>query len=224
MKVSEIFYSIQGEGIYIGQPMAFIRFTGCNLRCRWCDTKYAYDEGSKLSIKEILECLKPYPTKQVCLTGGEPMLQDDTPVLIEQLIKQEYLIYLETNGSILLDSLPKSAALKISMDIKCPSSGEEQRMDFDNLVMLQKGDQVKFIIADKVDYTYAKKVLDEHSANIRCDVILTPCDLGNSNESGNNKPQIDLHWLAEQVIMDGINVRVLPQLHKLLWPNKVRGV
>ena len=110
------------------------------------------------------------------------------------------------------------------MDIKCPSSGEEQKMNFSNLGLLHHGDQVKFIIADEKDYIYAKKMLDENSENLFCDVILTPCDIVNSNDTEKSSTQIDLQWLAEQVINDGINARVLPQLHKLLWPARSRVV
>ena len=118
MKINEIFYSIQGEGIYIGLLMVFIRVTGCNLRCLWCDTKYAYTDGSELTIEEIIERLLEYPLKQICLTGGEPMCQEETPELIKRLITHGYTIYLETNGSIGISKLPKSEAIKFSLSPK----------------------------------------------------------------------------------------------------------
>ena len=159
MKINEIFYSIQGEGIYMGLPMAFVRVTGCNLRCSWCDTKYAYSQGKELSIDQIIERLKTYPTKHVCLTGGEPMAQDEIFNLINQLLSNDYKIYLETNGSISLTELPNSDAIKISIDIKCPSTGESQKMDFTNVVQLDEGDQLKFIISDQEDFEYAKQLI-----------------------------------------------------------------
>ena len=133
MKINEIFYSLQGEGVYMGLPMTFVRVTGCNLRCQWCDTKYAYYDGDELSINEILARLEKHPTKHICITGGEPMTHEETPELINQLINQGLIIYLETNGSIFLGKLPRADTLKISMDIKCPSSGEELKMNFTNL-------------------------------------------------------------------------------------------
>jgi 7-carboxy-7-deazaguanine synthase len=220
MKINEIFFSIQGEGRYIGLPMIFIRITGCNLKCKWCDTSYAYDEGTKLSIAEIIDKLKPFPARQVCLTGGEPMANDDTPKLVEQLLNHGYTIHLETNGSIFLGSLPKSPDIKLSMDIKCPSSGEDSKMNFTNFELLGDGDQVKFVIMNDKDYEYAKNILQEYSLNDGCAVILTPCSL----PEGDRDKSITLSQLAECVLEDGLHVRVLPQLHKLIWPDKERGV
>ncbi len=221
MKINEIFYSLQGEGKYTGLPMAFIRVTGCNLRCVWCDTKYAFKEGTELTILNIINRVKQYPTKHVCLTGGEPLIQDESYELITQLINNGFTIYLETNGSIFLGKLPKSKALKISMDIKCPSSGEEQKMNFTNFELLRAGDQIKFIIANGEDFDYAKNILKDNSINPECAIIFTPCSI---SSSANNQNTFTLRELAELVLKDGLHVYVLPQLHKIIWPNKSRGV
>lgn len=221
MKINEIFYSIQGEGIFLGLSMIFIRTTGCNLRCRWCDTTYAYEAGEELSISEIIERLKAYHTRDLCLTGGEPLTQEDTPVLIEELIKNGYTVYLETNGSIFLGNLPSLEAIKLSMDIKCPSSGEEQKMNLSNLDLLGSGDQIKFIIVDDIDYDYARDFLEKHKISSKCAIIFTPCWL--SPDDLTDKAYT-LRKLTERVLSDGLSVRVLPQLHKLVWPEKASGV
>jgi 7-carboxy-7-deazaguanine synthase len=221
MKVSEIFHSIQGEGIYMGLPMSFIRVTGCNLKCKWCDTKYAYTEGFELSLNDIIERLRAYPCNNVCLTGGEPMIQKEMPVLVKLLIKNGFTVYLETNGSVFLGALPKSKSLYISMDIKCPSCGEEQKMNFTNLEILGEGDQVKFIIADDEDYEYAKEIMENHPISRKCEVIFQSCAIPPGED---DFQPIAYTQLVERVMMDGLSVRVLPQLHKLIWPDRLRGV
>jgi len=221
MKINEIFYSIQGEGRYIGLPMGFVRVTGCNLRCQWCDTKYAYDEGAELSVLDILDRLRLYPTKNVCLTGGEPMAQKDTIEFINQLINYGYTIFLETNGSIFLGTLLRSNAIRISLDIKCPSSGESEKMNFTNLELLDHNDQVKFIIADDHDYEFAKDIIKKYAIDKTCNIIFTPCD---THTIGKAEPERSLRVLAERVLKDGLGVQVLPQLHKLIWPDKKRSI
>jgi 7-carboxy-7-deazaguanine synthase len=209
MKINEIFHSIQGEGILIGIPTIFIRTTGCNLRCSWCDTKYAYDEGDEMSIDEIMEKVKEHSCTHVCITGGEPLLQEETPTLVERLNKKNYRICLETNGSKSIEVLPCLDSLVISLDVKCPSSGMQDKMDFSNLELLSLNDQLKFIIADEEDYKYAKEIIAKHKPI--CSIIMTPVD-------GKN-----LKNLAQWVLNDGLKVRVLPQLHKLIWGDR-KGV
>jgi 7-carboxy-7-deazaguanine synthase len=209
MKINEIYYSIQGEGILIGLPMVFIRTSGCNLRCKWCDTKYAYDEGEEIGYKELLNQIKIFPTKYVCITGGEPLKQEETPLLIELLCNEGYEICLETNGSISIEGLPNTDAMIISLDIKCPSSGMQKKMYFSNLEMLEPKDQLKFVIEDEEDYEYAKKLINEYYP--KGHIIMTPVQ-------GSN-----IKLLAERVLRDNLNVRVLPQLHKLIW-GEIRGV
>ena len=203
MKVNEIFSSIQGEGVTIGIPTTFIRLTGCNLRCRWCDTKYAYEDGEELDTPGILATVKKIGNEQVCVTGGEPLVQPDTPKLIDQLVEQGYLVTLETNGSRSIEPLQCSNSLMISMDVKCPGSGEHLKMMLSNIEMLSPNDQIKFIVADRADYEYAVGVLKEHGPV--CNIVMTPVD------------GRDMKELADWVLEDGLSVRALPQLHKLIW-------
>jgi 7-carboxy-7-deazaguanine synthase len=206
MKVYSIFKSIQGEGRTMGAPTTFVRTSGCPLRCTYCDTKQAYVEGTMMGLDEILKEVKRQGAKNVCLTGGEPLMQKDAPALIERLLHEGYKVVVETNGAMPLDEMPCDDDLTISMDIKCPSSGESEKMLFSNMEMLGPTDQLKFIVADEADYEYAKEVMRRHPP--KCDAILTP--VGGT----------DLKWLAERVLKDKLDVRVMPQLHKLIWGNE----
>ena len=203
MKINEIFHSIQGEGATMGIPTVFVRLTGCNLNCIWCDTEYARNQGDKKSIPQIVAEVDKFKCNQVCVTGGEPMCQDETPRLISELLATGYLVTLETNGSISLEKLECSPLLMISMDIKCPSSGESESMDFTNIELLGPTDQLKFIISSQEDYDYAKNILIEYQPD--CVIIMTPVDGTNLKE------------LVEWVLRDGLDIRVLPQLHKIIW-------
>ncbi len=207
MIVNEIFFSIQGEGKEIGLPTVFIRLTGCNLRCTWCDTKYAFTEGSEMSIEEIIDRADSYGIKRACITGGEPLLQKDVHALMDALLSKGYDIVLETNGSLPINGIDERVL--ISMDWKTPSSGEERKMLESNLKFLKEKDQLKFVIADERDYEHALSVLGTHE--MRCEAIFQP--LGGMN----------LKWLAERVMDDRMDVRVLPQLHKMIWGDE-RGV
>jgi 7-carboxy-7-deazaguanine synthase len=209
MKINEIFLSIQGEGILMGVPTTFIRLSGCNLRCQWCDTQYAYDEGVEMTSDEILQKVKEHPTSHVCITGGEPLLQEESFGLVQKLHDQGFQVTVETNGSQTIQELPCLDSLVISLDVKCPSSGMHEKMDFSNLEILGLNDQLKFIIGDERDYEYAKGVIGKYKPI--CSLIMTPVG------------GIELKSLAEWVLRDGLVVRVLPQLHKLIWGEK-RGV
>jgi 7-carboxy-7-deazaguanine synthase len=209
MKVNEIFYSIQGEGLLVGVPSIFLRFAGCNLRCSFCDTKYAYKQGTEMSIQEILDEIKKFPCSYICLTGGEPLLQKDTTKLIDSLLQKNYKICLETNGSINIKKLVGKKSLLISLDIKCPSSGSHEQMNMKNISYLSKKDQLKFIIKNKEDYDYAKKILKKY--NSPCTVFFQPV-------WGTNPKK-----LASWVLNDGLPVRLTLQLHKIIWGTK-RGV
>jgi len=206
IKINEIFYSIQGEGIQMGIPTVFVRTQGCNLDCSWCDTIYAMDfkNGKDMKISEIVKKVKRYSTKYVCVTGGEPLLQENVKFLISRLLKIGYNVSFETNGSVTLSGLPKN--LFVSMDIKCPSSKMEKRMDFRNIKLLKKMDQLKFVINDKKDYEYAKSIIKKHKPG--CNVVFMPVW------------GINVKKLAANVLKDGLNVRVLIQLHKLIWGDK----
>ena len=209
MKVNEIFYSIQGEGTLIGVPSIFLRLTGCNLRCSFCDTTYAYEQGTEMSIQEILDEIKKFACATVCLTGGEPLLQKDAPKLIECLLQKKYKICLETNGSINIKKFVGKKSLMISLDVKCPSSGSHDQMNMNNLSYLSRNDQLKFVIKNKEDYDYAKKILRKY--NPSCAVFFQPV-------WGTNPRK-----LASWILNDGVPVRLSLQLHKMIWGIK-RGV
>ena len=209
MKVNEIFYSIQGEGILVGVPSIFLRLTGCNLRCSYCDTKYAYVQGEEMSIPTILDAIKKFTCTNICITGGEPLLQKDTVKLIETLLQKNYKLCLETNGSISIKKLVGKRSLVISLDIKCPSSGSHEQMNMKNISYLSEKDQLKFIINNKKDYNYAKEILKRY--NPSCNVFF-------QSVWGTNPQK-----LASWILNDRLPVRLALQLHKIIWGGK-RGV
>lgn len=204
MKICEHFKSLQGEGTTMGIPTYFIRTTGCNLSCSWCDTLYAMDNGEEMSIPEIVELIKG--EKHICITGGEPLLQEDMLPLIKESLLHGCKIQLETNGSININGVPKSKDIMISMDIKCPSSGMTDRMCISNINMLSEKDQLKFIIADDNDFEFAVQFLKDNPTI--ANVIFTPVG------------GMDILPLTEKVLASKIDVRVLPQLHKIIWGDK----
>lgn len=204
MRISEIFRSLQGEGVQIGLPTVFVRTCGCNLRCSWCDTAYArVEEGEEMSVPEIIDRVRSYKTLQVCLTGGEPLLQKDVYTLIDRLLEGSFRVSVETNGSLPIDEMPCSENLLISMDIKCPSSGMADRMVMGNIELLAPTDQLKLVVAEEADLRFAEKVLKENK--VVCEVIFTPVG------------GLDLKPLAEWVLKKGLQARVLPQLQKIIW-------
>lgn len=206
MKINEIFYSIQGEGYWTGLPNIFIRLTGCNLRCRYCDTTYAYKDGEEMSISQIIEVIKKYPCEYVCVTGGEPLINDQTNELIKSLFENDYQLIVETNGSINIGKIISFKKLIISLDIKCPSSGMHDKMDFRNISQIRKNDQIKFVISDRYDYEYAKNILKRY--NPKCRIFFQP--VWNS----------DYKKLAKWIIEDGIIVKFGLQIHKIIWNDK----
>ncbi len=205
MRIFEIFNSIQGEGLTIGAPTVFIRAVGCNLRCDWCDTNYSFEGGTEMTVDEIME--RVGSAFRVCLTGSEPMLQPDTPELIRKLASKGIQVVLETNGSVDLSGIPDYPLVQISMDWKCPSSGMTNRMLQSNLDVLSGKDQLKFIIKDDVDLDYAVNFIKTH--NIRSSVIFGP--VGGTER---------LDWLVQRVLSEHLDIRVLPQLHKIIWGDK----
>lgn len=209
MKICEVFYSLQGEGLLMGVPTVFIRTAGCNLDCSWCDTPYAREGGEEASLDSLQSRVEDYRCANVCITGGEPLLQDDTYDLIDRLIDSSFHVTVETNGSLTIDRLPCSELLMISMDVKCPSSGMERRMEMENLEVLSPYDQLKFVVADTDDMEYAGRIVEEYA--IQCPVIMTP--LGG----------MELKPVAEWVLERNLPVRVLPQLHRIIWGDR-RGV
>ncbi len=209
MKINEVFYSLQGEGNWTGLPNIFIRVTGCNLRCSYCDTKYAYEHGKKMSIEDIVDEIQKFPCKHICITGGEPLLQNKILDLINILLKRGYRICLETNGSISIEKLVGKKSLMISLDIKCPSSGMHEKMNFNNLSYLTTNDQLKFVIKNREDYDFAKAVIKKYKP--KSTVFFQPV-------WGTN-----LKDLSSWILDDSFNVRLGLQLHKIVWGDK-KGV
>lgn len=207
MKIYETFGSIQGEGKKIGVPTFFIRTVGCNLDCEWCDTKYAFTGGEEISINVLCSMAKDYD--DVCLTGGEPLIQKESPELIRRLTSMGKTVVVETNGSVDVSVIPKSDKVIISMDIKCPSSKMEKRNDFSNIARLSDKDQLKFVLSDDDDFDYAVSVMKKYKPG--CECIFSPVG------------GMDIRPLAERIVTEKLKVRVLPQLHKLIWGDK-KGV
>lgn len=210
MKINEIFKSIQGETTFQGLPSVFIRTTGCNLRCSWCDTKYAYSEGGDYSIDELLKIVEKFNCQYAVITGGEPLGQKETPVLVEQLINNGYKVLVETNGSMDISVL-NPEAFKI-MDIKCPSSNMADKILWENIQHLSYHDEVKFIIADYDDYAWAKSVIESYSLSQICTILLSPA-------FGSLKPELMADW----IINDNLSVRMQLQIHKYIWGPDARG-
>jgi 7-carboxy-7-deazaguanine synthase len=209
VRINEIFYTIQGEGRAMGLPTVFVRTTGCNLRCTWCDTTYAFYDGADVPIAQVLAQVQQHPAKRVCLTGGEPLLQRDAVELVQRLLGQGYEVVIETSGSLSVlpyAALQPRAKLVLSLDVKCPGSAMQEQNDWANLKALEPHDQLKFVIADEADYQFARHVLRDHPA--RAEVIFQACWLDGAN---------NLAWLAERVLRDGLDVRVGTQLHKHVW-------
>ncbi|NOY68911.1 MAG: radical SAM protein [Deltaproteobacteria bacterium] len=210
--VNEIFYSIQGESIETGMPCVFVRLTGCNLRCAYCDTRYAYDEGSATSIDEIVRQVLSYGVGLVEITGGEPLIQEKTPALAAKLLKTGLEVMVETNGSMDIDLIDRRC-IRV-MDIKCPSSNEASENNLENLDRLTEKDRLKFVISDRNDYCFAKIFIRNKLKTAPvCPVLFSPV-------SGGLDPAV----LAEWILADRLNVRLQVQLHRILWPDKERGV
>lgn len=211
LQVCEIFYSIQGESIRAGYPCIFIRLSGCNLRCTYCDTVYAQSEGTHYSIDDIITTLSKYPCRLVELTGGEPLLQDQTPHLVHKLLNSDYTVLIETNGTIALNGLD-SRCIKI-VDVKCPSSGEGHCFNSAVLEELSSQDELKFVIADRNDYEFARDFLKRLTGTSVGAVHFSPV-----------MSRLPVSGLASWILADGLNVRCAPQLHRLIWPDIERGV
>ena len=212
LKVNEIFYSIQGESSRAGCPSVFIRLSGCNLRCSYCDTRYAYEDGKEMGIDQILEAVKEFDCHLVEITGGEPLLQEATPTLISKLLDEGYTVMLETNGSLDIGGID-GRCIKI-IDVKCPSSGEHEKSLSSNFEKMNKNDELKFVIETKEDYCYAKDQL------LIYDIIIPPGNIHFSPVFEKLSSQTLSAWILE----DNLNVRMTPQLHKFIWPDKDRGV
>ena len=212
LTVNEIFHSIQGESTHTGRPCVFVRLTGCDLRCVWCDTPYAFHEGRKLDVDEVVAAVEQYRCDLVEITGGEPLLQEDVYPLMDRLLATGATVLLETGGHVSVARVP-AAVVKV-VDVKCPGSGECDRNAWDNLSRLTDRDQVKFVIADRVDYEFARDVVRRHTLETRCGTVLFSAvhDL------------LPPARLAEWMLADRLPVRLQIQLHKHLWGVETRGV
>ncbi len=209
--INEIFYSIQGESSFAGWPCVFIRLTGCNLRCTWCDTAYAFDKGQPLSLDDIIAKVCNFDCPLVEVTGGEPLLQSNVLPLLKRLCDLGKTVLLETGGS--LDIVPVDLRIIKIMDLKCPSSGETDKNRYANLRHLTKQDEIKFVIAGRADYDWASRTLTEHQLSTRCTILFSPV-----------VEKLSLQTLAEWILADHLPVRLQTQWHKHIWGAAARGV
>ncbi|WP_371324187.1 7-carboxy-7-deazaguanine synthase QueE [Dechloromonas sp. ZY10] len=206
LRLTEIFYSLQGEASRVGLPTVFVRLTGCPLRCTWCDTTYSFTGGEPATIEAVLAEVARYPARQVCVTGGEPLAQKECPALLTALCDAGYEVSLETSGA--LDISTVDPRVSRIMDLKAPDSGECERNRWENLPFLNARDEIKIVIASRLDYEWAREQLAGHALAQRCPVLLSPA-----------QGQLQPADLAEWILADGLPVRFQLQLHKLLWGN-----
>ncbi|MFH0920288.1 MAG: radical SAM protein [Fibrobacterota bacterium] len=210
-RVAEIFRSLQGESTHAGRPCTFIRLAGCNLDCAWCDTRYARSGGRPMTLSAVLAKVRALRCGLVDVTGGEPLLQEGTPSLLQALVERRHSVLLETNGTLPLDSVP-SRVIKI-VDVKTPGSRAQVPFCMANLRRLSAMDEVKFVISDARDYTFAKTFIKRHRLASTCVCLLSP-----------GVPALDPARLADWMVRDHLPARLNLQLHKILWPNRKRGV
>ena len=209
LKINEIYASIQGESSHTGLPCVFIRLTGCNLRCSWCDTAYAFYEGNDLTIEETLQKVETFGLGLVEITGGEPLLQEDVYPLMEALLKKGYRVMLETGGALPIDKVPEKV-IKI-LDVKCPGSGEEKKNHLENLKLLSPHDEVKFVLLDRTDYEWSRDLLQKH--DLPTQVLFSPV-----------YDKLNLKDLVQWTLEDRLSVRLQTQLHKVIWSKDTIGV
>jgi 7-carboxy-7-deazaguanine synthase len=212
LTINEIFYSVQGESSYAGQPCVFVRLTACDLRCSWCDTPYAFHEGSKRELEAIWREVDGFGCPLVEVTGGEPLLQEDVYSLMQGLLDRGKTVLLETGGHRNTSRVP-SEVITI-LDIKCPGSGESSANDWTNLDRLRPQDEVKFVVKDRADYEFARNVIDRYRLADRARAILL------SPVHGVLDPRI----LSEWILADRLPARLQLQLHKYIWDPETRGV
>ena len=210
MRITEIFHSIQGESTHAWRACVFVRLTGCNLRCRWCDSEYTFTGGVRMSLDEVVARVKSYGTKLVEITGGEPLAQQEAFDLIRRLCDDGFEVLIETSGSI--DITPVDERARIILDVKCPGSGEVAKNRWENIEHLRPQDEIKFVIADRADYDWAKGVVADRQLD-RWTVLFSPV-----------WGEMDMKSLAEWMLADRVPARLQTQLHKHIWGAHVRGV
>ena len=212
LTVNEIFYSVQGESTYAGRPCVFVRLTACDLRCSWCDTAYAFHEGRKRPIEDVLAEVDAYECPLVEVTGGEPLLQEEVYPLMSGLLERGRTVLLETGGHRSTEHVPGEVIT--ILDVKCPGSGEAHRNDWSNLDRLRPHDEVKFVVADRADYEYARDIIVRHDLPARTAAVhLSPVH-----------GVLPVRTLSEWVLADRLPARVQIQLHKIIWDPGTRGV
>jgi 7-carboxy-7-deazaguanine synthase len=207
LKITEIFYSLQGEACNVGLPTVFIRLTGCPLRCTYCDTEYAFTGGEWLEIPDIIDQVKNYNTRHITVTGGEPLAQKNCIRLLKDLCDLGYDVSLETSGALPVADVDERV-IKV-IDVKTPSSNESDRNRLENLAQLNPGDQLKFVISDEADYDWSKKFIRENQLGDSCEILFSPVH-----------EKLQAEKLAEWILKDQLNVRFQIQLHKYLWGDR----
>ena len=207
LRITEIFSSIQGETSKIGLPTIFIRLTGCPLRCQYCDTSYAFYGGEIMFFEDIIHQVKQFNYKDVCVTGGEPLAQPNSKQLLKDLVDLDFQVSLETGGSINLEGIDEH--VKIIMDIKTPDSGELKKNRWENIRLLKKSDEMKFVICSREDYQWSKEIIEAYKIDKICPILFSPC-----SES------VDPRDLAEWILADQLPIRFQMQIHKILWDNQ----
>jgi len=212
LTINEIFHSIQGESTYAGRPCVFVRLTACDLRCRWCDTPYAFHEGRKMSVDEVMADVEARGCPTIEVTGGEPLLQPDVYPLMQRLLDSGKTVLIETGGHRSIAKVPPGV-IRI-VDVKCPGSGESDNNDWSNLALLTKSDEVKFVIADRRDYDFARTIVLREDLPAKVNAVLLSPVHG----------ELDARLLSEWVIADRLDVRVQLQVHKFIWSPETRGV
>jgi 7-carboxy-7-deazaguanine synthase len=211
LELTEIFKSVQGESTYMGLPCVFVRLTGCNLRCVWCDTAYAFQGGKKLSIDKILEEIKSHGIDLVEITGGEPLMQKEVFPLMDTLLKNNFRVMLETGGSLSIKDVP-AEVIKI-IDLKCPGSGEKEKNHWDNLNHLASTDEIKFVITDRADYEWSRSTLEKYELDKKSHILFSPVF-----------DKLPLKDLTEWILEDNLPVRLQTQLHKQKKNKNAQGV
>ena len=211
LEVTEIYKSIQGESSHTGLPCVFVRLTGCNLRCVWCDTAHAFRGGRKMSVQDVVGKVQSFGIGLVEVTGGEPLQQKEVFTLMDALLEENFRVMLETSGSLSVANVP-SPVIKI-IDLKCPGSGEVDKNHWGNLNHLSPADEIKFVIADRADYEWSRSALKKHELHKKSHVLFSPVS-----------DKLNLKDLTEWILEDNLPVRLQTQLHKQIWSKETTGV